>query len=135
MRRIAILRLASVAALALIPLACNDLGTGPDYGSDASQDSSALTNMLRVDPDVATLDVGDVLQLEATIRQRFKPFRGGDPLTWESSDPSVAAVDGEGRVQALGPGEATITVRYWQYEADVMIQVITPYDDGWVDNR
>lgn len=130
MRRIVIFRLASVAALSLIPLACNDLGTEPEPPRHAPQIPYALTDGLWVDPDVSRLDVGDVLQFEVTVRDRDRVIPDDLPFIWESTDPSVASVDGEGRVEAHAPGRVTITLGYRQYEADVMILVRTPLHDG-----
>ena len=44
---------------------------------------------------------------------------------WSSSDPSVATVDGAGRVTAITPGTATITVKSGWREASVSIKVPT----------
>ena len=124
MRRIVIYRLASVAALALIPLACNDLGAGL-----ANKIADESTTGISITPNAASLAVGDVLQLEVTVRDPFKEIPEDVPFIWETDDPSVADVDSEGRVEASEPGEATITLRYWQYEVYVLIEVDPPYPD------
>jgi hypothetical protein len=134
MSRHTLYKLASVAALALLPLACRDLGTGPKYPVDKPADPLARTMELGIDPKLATLAPGEGLQFEVTLRGAHT-IPKGQPFIWESSDPSVAAVDGQGRLNALEPGEAVITVRYGEYEADAMIEVLTPSDGHWHDNH
>ena len=53
-----------------------------------------------------TLGVGEPFSLKATL-----PNNTASVLTWTSSNPGVAAVDGSGVVTALSPGTATITVK------------------------
>ena len=48
----------------------------------------------------------------------------GRPLTWESADPSVARVDAQGLVTAVGTGATTVTVRYgWSLSSTVVVRV------------
>ena len=54
-----------------------------------------------------TLTVGDTAQLTATVTPTNATNQN---VTWESSNPSVATVDQSGKVTAVTPGEATITV-------------------------
>ena len=53
----------------------------------------------------ATLNVGGLLQLEATV----SPEGANQKVTWSSSNAEVATVDTEGKVIAQNIGEATIT--------------------------
>ena len=41
----------------------------------------------------------------------------------------------EGRVEAHRPGVATITLTYWQYVADVMIEVRSPFHEHGIEYR
>ena len=54
-----------------------------------------------------TLTVGGTAQLTATVTPTNATNQN---VTWESSNPSVATVDESGKVTAVAPGEATITV-------------------------
>jgi hypothetical protein len=48
------------------------------------------------------------------------PFRGElPPVRWTSSDETVASVDGDGRVKAVGSGEATITAALFEGPREV----------------
>ncbi|MDO4290241.1 MAG: Ig-like domain-containing protein [Eggerthellaceae bacterium] len=52
------------------------------------------------------MTVGDTKALEVEMQ----PANAVDALTWKSSDESVATVDAEGKVKAIAPGSAVITV-------------------------
>ncbi|MCG9967282.1 S-layer homology domain-containing protein [Pelotomaculum terephthalicicum JT] len=55
----------------------------------------------------ATISVGATDQLTATIAPSSATNKS---VTWSSSDPAVAAVDSNGKITAVAPGTATITV-------------------------
>lgn len=63
---------------------------------------------LALSPASSTLNVGGAVTLAPTVRDAH-----GNPvsatLSWQSSNPAVAAVDGSGRVTALAGGNATVT--------------------------
>jgi uncharacterized protein YjdB len=62
---------------------------------------------IEVSPATATVDEGDTEQLTATLTGVVgSPDEG---VSWSSSDDSVATVDGDGLVTAVGVGTATIT--------------------------
>ncbi len=56
----------------------------------------------------ATLNAGNTLQLIAEV---FPEDAENKTLQWSSSDEQVATVDGNGKVTAIGAGQATITVK------------------------
>ncbi|MDE5870530.1 MAG: C10 family peptidase, partial [Muribaculaceae bacterium] len=62
---------------------------------------------ISLDKTEATLTEGEALTLTATIDPETTTDK---TLTWTSSNPEVAAVDGNGTVTALKPGTTTITV-------------------------
>ncbi len=68
----------------------------------------AIVTRVVVTPDSLTMSVGQLQSLEATAQDRF-----GNPvqraITWSSSNPGVASVDGAGRVRGLAPGLVQIT--------------------------
>jgi trimeric autotransporter adhesin len=62
-----------------------------------------------VAPDTASLTVGETTQLTATARSADGTALTGRPVTWSSSNPSIATVTGAGLVSAVAPGMVTIT--------------------------
>lgn len=71
---------------------------------------------------------GDTHLHTATVQDAAGHPIAGLGLTWRSSDPGVATVDGSGRVTALRPGTTTITVRVHGVEAESVVQVTATYD-------
>ena len=82
-------------------------------------------------PKAMTLAVGDVAQLNATM----KPSNSTDKLTWTSSDKSIATVSSKGLVQAKAKGEATITVKTSSNKKATCIVTVKEYisDDEAVE--
>jgi trimeric autotransporter adhesin len=64
-----------------------------------------------VSPSQSTLTVGEELALSVQVTDGAGNLLTGRPLTYESSTPSSAVVDGAGIVRAVGAGSSTITVR------------------------
>ena len=65
-----------------------------------------LPDSLALEPAQLTLGCGDSLALKAVM-----PTGQDSSLTWTSSDPAVATVDGSGLLRAVAPGSTEITVR------------------------
>lgn len=55
-----------------------------------------------------TVEVGRSVSLSATVKDASGNALSGRTVTWSSSDPSVASVDGAGTVQGLRRGDVTI---------------------------
>lgn len=64
------------------------------------------TTAIAVSPKDSSVYVGETVQLNAEVT----PIESTDPITWESSDESIATVDKDGKVTAISKGSATITV-------------------------
>jgi uncharacterized protein YjdB len=79
-----------------------------------------------VTPSTGTLDPGGTLQLTATPRDAAGNVLTGRTVTWTSSNTSVATVDANGRVTAVGPGTATITATSEGRTGTAAITVRTP---------
>src|SRR5439155_778674 len=62
-----------------------------------------------ISPATASLRVGQTVQLTATPRDSAGTALTGRPVTWASSTPSVATVNGSGLVTGVTPGSATMT--------------------------
>ena len=56
-----------------------------------------------VTPTMASVMVGQQIQLDATVRDATGAVLTGHPVTWTSSNNAVATVDAPGLVKALAP--------------------------------
>ena len=75
-------------------------------GGVAKLPADVMTERITLDEDSLDLSVGDEIYLIPTI----KPDNATDmTVTWTSSDETVATVDANGKVTAVGAGTATIT--------------------------
>lgn len=61
---------------------------------------------VEVDTDITLIEKGGTMQLSFSV----DPIDTTDEVKFVSSDPNVATVDAQGRVTAVGNGEATITI-------------------------
>lgn len=69
-------------------------------------------------PDSTDLKVGDELQLEAEVT----PAGAAAPV-WRSSDESVVTVDENGKIKAVGEGQATVTAQAGDFEDSILFTV------------
>jgi len=75
-----------------------------------------------VEPDEAELEVGETVQLEATVQDGHgDPLSG--PISWGSANPVVASVDGGGLVTAHQEGTAEIFANFANVRASALITV------------
>jgi len=89
-----------VVVVALVSAACKSPTSGPDPNVPAT---------VLVDPGAALMvSIGDTLELTATVRNASSQVVT-TPVTWTSSEPLVASVDGNGVVVAVGNGVAAIS--------------------------
>jgi uncharacterized protein YjdB len=81
---------------------------------------------LVLDADVDTLTaLGQTVQYTATVRNGAGVVLNV-PITWSTSDPSVAAVDGAGRTTSTAYGAATVTASAGSSSDAVAITVVNP---------
>ncbi|MGH7505997.1 MAG: Ig-like domain-containing protein, partial [Longimicrobiales bacterium] len=81
-----------------------------------------------VQPPSATLNEQDVLQLQAQPRAADNSPLSGRTVTWSSSDPSVASVNGSGRVRAKKAGSVIITATSEGVDGTASITVQPPVE-------
>ncbi len=91
--------------------------------------SAVLVAAIELNATEAEVNVGSTLQLSATI---LPANATNQALVWESSDVSVADVDGDGLVTGLKEGTATITVRSADGNAEATC-VLTVKDMSGID--
>ena len=80
-----------------------------DGTEGAMTDLHAPTAIVILEPESATLLIGESLKLEVSMTAMVEPVV--TKLTWRSGDRKIASVDKNGVVTGLGPGQVTITVR------------------------
>lgn len=114
--------------LALTTVACNGGGNSsaaPNNGSKSnSQQSTSVLPSINVTAadNKKTLEVDETVKLTASV----------EGVTWESSAPAVATVDGEGLVTAVAAGTAKITAKKDGYkEGSISITVNKPANPLW----
>jgi Tol biopolymer transport system component len=82
-----------------------------------------------IKPPAATIAQGSTLHLEGYAADKYGNPLNGIPITWTSSDASVATVSG-GLLTAIGPGLATISASYVQLGATMVVSVPVPSGPG-----
>jgi len=86
-------------ALLFLLVACDGKGTGPEENQVAS---------VTVSPSSSIIEIGNTVQLSAQVRNA-KGALLSIPVTWGTSDASVATCSGSGLATAVSEGTATIT--------------------------
>ena len=83
--------------------------SGGKTGTASVTVSSTPVASVAVSPATASLTVGQTAQLTATTKDANGNILSGRPVTWSTSNGSVATVSSSGLVTAAGAGSATIT--------------------------
>ena len=85
---------------------------------------------IAVDPEATTLtEIDQTLQLAATVSDAKDVAIEDAAVSWSSSNESVATVDGDGLVTAVGNGMAEITATAGEASGMVSISVMAPSPD------
>jgi Big-like domain-containing protein len=77
-------------------------------------------------PHNPSISVGGAVSLQATLQATDGRVLSGRPVTWGSSDPSVATVDARGVVSGLGAGAATVTAAAGGQTGAAVVTVLPP---------
>ena len=80
---------------------------------------------LSLDKTEGTLYIGESLFLVATLNPEDATYKS---IEWTSSDPGVASVSADGKVDALGKGMATITAKADGITGTCQIEVLAPVE-------
>lgn len=105
----------AIAGVALFLIGCSDHNP---------TDSSRIEAELAVEPEEVVAEaVGDTLELNAAALTPSGDVIPSVQLTWESSDSTVAVVNGAGRVITRGVGIALITVSGLGQKASAKVEV------------
>ena len=114
--------------LALTTVACNGGGNSSAAPSNGSKSNSQQSTSVLPSINVTAADNKKTLEVDETV----KLTADVEGVTWESSAPAVATVDGEGLVTAVGAGTAKITAKKDGYkDGSVSITVNKPANPLW----
>lgn len=108
----------SVCLCAIVSLFC--------YSGDSDLSEPSRIASLAVQPFSASLDEGQTLDLRPIVRDSRGTILTAYPVSWTTSDPSVARVSSAGRVTAVRSGSATITAAADGVRGSANIVVLTP---------
>jgi len=86
----------------------------------------APTAMVQVIPGSGSLAVGESLRLRAVLRDSAGRVLEGRAVQWESSDPRVASVSGEGVVVGVGPGVVQVRASSEERTGGAVVNVAAP---------
>lgn len=82
---------------------------------------------IAVTPASHTLEeIGETVQLRATVRDQRNNVMSGQTITWSSGNEAVATVDGNGLVTAVSDGMAEISAKSGSLSATAAITVASP---------
>lgn len=89
-------------------------------GEKDNPEETVTVNSITLSSTNVSLEVGEELTLQAT----FSPAEAEEgTVVWSSSDDNVASVSQEGKISALTPGEATISVATGDVKAECEVTV------------
>ena len=108
--------------LALTALVLSLLGCGDGTPSDLPPQPTSVS----VSPPTLTLVTGEEEALTARVLDQNGNAMTGVAITWSSSQPAVAVVDGSGLVTAVGAGAATITATAGSAQGTSEVAVVSP---------
>jgi uncharacterized protein YjdB len=84
----------------------------------------SLAASIGLSPTSATLQVGQSVQVTATVRNFSNSVIAGRTVHWTSSQPTVATVDSAGNVTGVSAGSATITAQSGRVAASMAATVV-----------
>lgn len=89
----------------------------------SSQDSARNRRTVTVTPASLSGTVGQTGQLTAVVSNQYGQVMSGAIVTWSSSNPNVATVNGSGLATAVGAGSATVTASSAGYSGTASLTV------------
>ena len=81
---------------------------------------------VEIAPASITIEVDESVRLQASVRDANGTLLGGRTVSWSSTDPSIATVDGEGNVLGRNVGVTTITARSGSATGSAQVLVESP---------
>ena len=110
--------------LASCEIVCGAETSSQPENSDVSTSGDAFVPKLNYDSDVTLNEKGE----SATLRVTNLP--DGAEVLWRSADESIASIDADGKVTAVGSGTTTVTVEVEGKTAEVKVNCIFSGSNG-----
>ena len=120
--RPAYLRAVQITLAAIIAASCGDGTTTPTVADPR------IVASVTVSPLNLAMLAGETATVTAVPRDAKGALISNVSVEWKSNAPSVAAVDANGRVTAIGSGSATITASLGERRAQVSVSVRRPIE-------
>jgi polyhydroxybutyrate depolymerase len=112
--------------LALLAMAACGGGGGGDGGGTPAPSPNVTTRFWLEPTTTTTIGVGQTFDTFPAIKSSadaFPSYVGATLVTWSSSQPGVASIDGNGMVIGLSAGTTVVTAQYQTYSSQVTVQV------------
>ena len=112
--------------LALLAMAACGGGGGGDGGGTPAPSPNVTTRFWLEPTTTTTIGVGQTFDTFPAIKSSadaFPSYVGATLVTWSSSQPGVASIDGNGMVIGLSAGTTVITAQYQTYSSQLTVQV------------
>ena len=120
-------QLASVDSTGLVrALALGTVIVRAVSGGKADSATLVLAPRIMVSRDLPSLFKGDTTLLYAALTDALGAPLAGGPVTWESADSTVAAVNAAGVVNALAVGLVTITASFGGGHGEQIVAILQP---------
>ncbi|MGH7570614.1 MAG: Ig-like domain-containing protein [Gemmatimonadota bacterium] len=103
--------------------ACAWLGSCSGVGPFEATQGGTVPDRISLSPADFVLGAIGGQRVLAVTDGDGEPLAPGSGLSWRSSDPDVATVDGEGKVTAIGDGTATISAEMESMTASARVTV------------
>ena len=101
-------------------------GGGGDGGGTPAPSPNVTTRFWLEPTTTTTIGVGQTFDTFPAIKSSadaFPSYVGATLVTWSSSQPGVASIDGNGMVIGLSAGTTVVTAQYQTYSSQVTVQV------------
>jgi hypothetical protein len=116
-------------AISLMVLACG----GGDSSVTPPPPPAAVPTTVQITPAAPSLEIGQALQLAATVLDDRGQTMAGQSITWSTSDVARVTVNQSGLATGVSLGSAVITARTGNIQASVTANVVRPvlsFDEG-----
>ena len=110
----------------LLIASCSKDKDEPNVPVGPDEPTTVAVTGVSINKTSVTLLEGNTETVTATVSPEDASDKG---VTWKSSDPSVATVDSSGKITAVAPGEAVITVTTTDGEKTATVKIVVTMNE------